>query len=212
MKSARSILRSHLVAAPLALLVGGFAAPVLADPPGNCAPGTGMMGGGAGMGMGPGMMGGGMGMMGMMGSGMMGSGMMDMMGPGMMGGAGMGMMGVGPFAMLDLTNEQRQKIRDIQREQRQKQLQIAGKILEEQAQLDDLYVTDTPDPQKVGAVYGRIAKLQQQQIESQVAASNRMQAVLTKEQKEQLKQLRGGFAGGYGPGNMMMQGQGMMRR
>jgi Spy/CpxP family protein refolding chaperone len=168
----------------------------------------GMMGmGGSGMGMGPG---GGMGM------GMMG-----------MGGSGMGMMGMGPVSMLDLSDDQRDKIEKIQDDTRRKNWDTYGKIMDEQSKLRDLYAGETVDPKKVGAVYGGIAKLQQQVIEASVEAHNRVQAVLTKEQKEQLKQWsRGGMGGrgmmgpggrgGYGPGNRpsggMGMGPGMMNR
>lgn len=169
------------------------------------------MGPGGGMGMMGGGPGGGMGMMG-------GGGMMGGMG---MGGPGMGMMGgMGPVWMLDLSDEQRGKIEKIQDDTRRKNWDTYGKIMDEQAKLRDLYSGETVDPKKVGAVYAGIAKLQQQVIESSVEAHNRVQAVLTKEQKEQLKQWsRGGMGGrgmmgpggrgGYGPGNMQRGGMGM---
>jgi Spy/CpxP family protein refolding chaperone len=146
------------------------------------------------------------------GMGMMGGGMMDMMmggGPG-----GMGMMGMGPVWMLDLSNEQRDKIEKIHDDARRKNWDTWGKIMDEQAKLRDLYAAETVDPKKAGAVYAGIARLQQQVIESSVEAHNRVQAVLTKEQKEQLRQWRrGGMGGrgGYGPGGMGM-GPGMMGR
>jgi Spy/CpxP family protein refolding chaperone len=188
-----------------------------------------------GSGMGPG---GGMGMMGggmmdmMMGGGPgggMGMGMMGMGGPGMgMMGGGMGMGpggGMGPVWMLDLTDEQRDKIEKIHDDARRKNWDSYGKIMDEQSKLRDLYSGETVDAKKVGAVYGGIAKLQQQVIEANVEAHNRVQAVLTKEQKEQLRQWsRGGMGGrgmmgsgargGYGPGNMPRggMGPGMMNR
>jgi Spy/CpxP family protein refolding chaperone len=173
--------------------------------------GKGMMGGGMMGGMGPG---GGMGMMGMDGPGM------GMMGGGMMG-------GMGPVWMLDLSDDQRGKIEKIQDDTRRKNWDTYGKIMDEQSKLRDLYAGETVDAKKVGAAYAGIAKLQQQVIESGVEAHNRVQAVLTKEQKEQLKQWsRGGMGGrgmmgpggrgGYGPGNMprggMGMGPGMMNR
>lgn len=169
------------------------------------------------------------------GMGMMGGGMMDMMmggGPGGgmgmmgMGGPGMGMMGggmmggMGPVWMLDLTDDQRGKIEKIQDDVRRKNWDTYGKIMDEQSKLRDLYSGETVDAKKVGAAYAGIAKLQQQVIESSVEAHNRVQAVLTKEQKDQLKQWsRGGMGGrgmmgpggrgGYGPGNMPRSGMGM---
>ena len=172
-----------------------------------------MMGGGPGGGMG-------MGMMGMGGPGM------GMMGGGMMGGMGMGPGGgMGPVWMLDLTDEQRDKIEKIYDDVRRKNWDTYGKIMDEQSKLRDLYSGDTVDPKKVGAIYAGISKLHQQVIEANVEAHNRVQAVLTKEQKEQLRQWsRGGMGGrgmmgpggrgGYGPGNRPSggMGPGMMNR
>jgi len=181
--------------------------------------GPGMMGG---YGMGPGMMGGyggyGMGPMGMMGG---------MMGPGMMGGGygGMGMMGMGPGMMggyggfngLNLSDEQRAKIDKIFDAERKQHWSVMGKMMDEQNKLRDLYAQETPDPKKVGAVYGEIAKLRQQMIEAHVQASNQMQQVLTKEQREQLRQWnRDGCGPGMGPrgpaGKPGTMGPGMMGR
>ncbi len=161
---------------------------------------------GAGM-MGPGMMGGGMMDM-MMGGGMMGGGM----GPGMMmGGGGMGMMG-----MLNLTDEQRGKIRKIEDEQRKKSRDLYGKIEDESVKLRDLYDTDTPDARKIGAVYDKIFDLKREAIVASIEAQNKARAVLTKEQQEQLKSFRrGGMGmGGYGQRGMGpgMMGPGMMGR
>ena len=60
-------------------------------------------------------------------------------------------------------------------------------------------------------MYGNISRLQQQAVEANVELYNRMQAVLSKEQHEQLKQWRRGMGpglgtgrrGSYGPGGMM---------
>ncbi len=114
--------------------------------PGGMGPG--MMGGygqgyGPGYGMGPGMMGG------MMGPGMMG---------GMMGGFGQGM---GPgmmwgYGALDLTDEQRARIAEIQQDVSRKQWELMGKVHE-------------------------------QMFQTMLDARKRMDAVLTREQREQLK-------------------------
>jgi len=149
------------------------------------------------------MMGGGHGHMGMMGGGYgMGSGMgmMDM---------GLGMMGGGALGMLDLSDEQRTKIEKIHVEERKQHLAVMGKMLDVQSKMRELYAADEPDPKKVGMVYGEMTKLQQQMLETHVQASNQMQALLTKEQREQFKQWhRGGWGsrcdkrGMPGSGNM----------
>jgi len=177
------------------------------------------------------------GQMGPGGMGMMGGGMMDMMmgggpggGMGMMGmgggGMGMGMMGMGPVSMLDLSDEQRDKIEKISDDTRRKNWDTYGKIMDEQVRLRDLTSGDTVDAKKAGAVYGSLSKLQQQVFEAHIEAHNRVQAVLTKEQKEQLRQWHRGGMGGRGmmgpgtrggtgpnrPSGGMGMGPGMMNR
>jgi Spy/CpxP family protein refolding chaperone len=115
-------------------------------------------------------------------------------------------MGMGPLSMLGLSDEQRGKIDKIGDDERKKHWEIMGKMLDEQSKLRDLYQADTPDPKKVGAAYGNIAKLRQQMVEAHVQARNQIEQVLTKEQREQLRQWR---RGGWGPGAGM--GPGMMR-
>jgi Spy/CpxP family protein refolding chaperone len=216
------------LAATGAVIAAEESGPMMSDRDMSTNMQPGQMGSGGCMGMMGGGPGGGMGMMGMGGSGM-GMGPGGGMGMGMMGmgGSGMGMMGMGPVSMLDLSDDQRDKIEKIQDDTRRKNWDTYGKIMDEQSKLRDLYAGETVDAKKVGAAYAGIAKLQQQVIESGVEAHNRVQAVLTKEQKEQLKQWsRGGMGGrgmmgpggrgGYGPGNRpsggMGMGPGMMNR
>jgi Spy/CpxP family protein refolding chaperone len=160
--------------------------------------------GGYGMGMGPGTMGGGMGM----GPGMMGgSGMMGM-GAGMMGG---GMMGLHGLNMLDLSDEQRGKINAIHDKLRKQHWEVMGKMMDEHNALRDLYDAETLDGKKIGATYDRIFKLKRQMIDTGIKAHNDAVAVLTKEQREQLKQLRRGRGmGGPGMGGRGPMGQGGM--
>jgi len=175
-------------------------------------PGWGMMGGYGGYGMGPGMMGGyggygngmGPGMRGGYGGYGMGHGMMggygNGMGPGMMGGRGMW-----ALSALNLTDDQRSKINKIFDDERKQHWAVMGKMMDEQNKLRDLYEQSEPDPKKVGAAYGAIAKLRQQMLETHVQASNDVQKLLTKEQREQLEQWRNrpwGPGGGPGPRGM----------
>lgn len=168
--------------------------------------GHGMMGPGMmGYGMGPGMMdhgysGYGMGMMGM-GHGMMGPGMG--MGPGMMGGYGMGpgMMGMGPGMMggygpwgtLSLDAQQQKKITQIQDDLSKKHWDLMGKMNGEYAKLNQLYYSSKREPAAIGAQQQKIFDLQRQMMESSVEAQNRIDAVLTPEQKEQIQ--RFGYGG-----------------
>jgi len=139
------------------------------------------------MGMGPGMMG--PGMMGMgpgmgMGSGMMGHGMMGM-GPWMMGYGMMG--GYGPGGMPNLDESQQRKIVQIQDDLRKKHWDLMGKMNDEQAKLNQLYYTGPRDPAAVSKQYQRVQDLRRQMMESSVEAQNRIETVLTPEQKEQMR-------------------------
>ncbi len=132
------------------------------------------------------------------GYGMGGSGMMGM-GGGMMGGhgimgSGMGMMGgmdMSAIRMLDLTDQQRARINKIQDSLRKKNWNTMGKIMDEKAKLRDLYAADKRDPKRIGAVYGRIFDLKRRMIEAAITAKNEQEAILTKQQRKQLKQWRG---------------------
>lgn len=140
---------------------------------------------GPGYGMGPGMMWGGYGMgPGMHGYGM-GPGMHGYgMGPGMMGGWGPGWGGYGPRDFADLTPEQREKIGRIQDETRKKNWELMGKMMDEQARLRDLYDAPKQDSAAISDSYKKIGELQRRMYESSAEAHKRMEAVLTKEQKE----------------------------
>ncbi len=146
----------------------------------------GMMGG---YGMGPGMMGG------------------HGMGPGMMGGHGM--MGGGLMYGLELDSKQRKEILRIRSELRKHNWDLQGQILDQEDKLFELYADEMPDPKKIGTVYGKIFDLRRQMIEAAIEAQNRQRAILTDEQRQQLRNggLRNSDAhhrrsksGGMGPG------------
>lgn len=133
-------------------------------------------------------------MMGGYGPGMMGGDY----GPGMMGGYhrggygyGSGMMGGGGCYgienTLNLTADQQSKISKIREDMRKSHWDIMGKMREENYKLKDLYNADKPDTKAIGAQYKKIQALQYQMMESGLASHNRMQDLLTKEQKEKLK-------------------------
>lgn len=174
--------KNIFLALPLALalwsgpstLVSAQTAPADNNPPPSWCPDY--MGG---HGMAPGMMDGHHGMM----------GDYDAMGPGMMGyGTGYGMMS--GFRALDLSDEQRAKIDRIGDETRRKNWELTGKIQQDSNALRDLYYADTPDPAAIGKAYQKIFDLRRQMIESSIDARNRMEAVLTKEQRDRFRQTR----------------------
>lgn len=152
------------------------------------------------------MMGGGYGGPGMMGPGMMGGYSPEMVGdgygPGMMGGGyGPGMMGIlGGLPSVTLDNKQRSQANAIQDELRRKRWELMGRMQDEEASLRDLYDADKRDPKAIGAAYQRIFDLRRQMIEATVAAHNRIEALLTPEQRKSAREYwgrswRGGMMG-----------------
>jgi len=148
--------------------------------------GPGMMGGyGPGYGMGPGMMGG------------YGSGYG--MGPGMMGGYGPGMMGWDNYQDMNLSSEQKTKVAQIRKEMRAKQWPLMGEMMDARDKLQDLYDADKQDAAAIDKQYKVVDELRRQMVDNAVDAHNRINSLLTKEQKEKSRE----SGSGYGP---MMRG------
>jgi Spy/CpxP family protein refolding chaperone len=191
MKNGYKLLTTTVLTAGLLLAGAARADEVRPSPP---AYGPGMMGGygggyGPGYGYGPGMMGG-YGRSGGWGNGWGGMGSMM----GMMGITGHGM-GLWPYYALDLNEQQRSKMSQIQDEMRKKNWEVVGKLVDEQARLRDLYAADKRDAAAIGKQTMKIAELRRQLVEASVDAHNRIEALLSKEQKERLR--------GFGRGWMM---------
>jgi Spy/CpxP family protein refolding chaperone len=198
-------LKKALVALAAAVAIGGAAvyaqqSQTPTEPAPGWRMGPGMMGGyGGGYGTGRGMMGGyGMGRGGMMGGyGGMGPGMMGGgygMGPGMMGGFGMGMMGGGALAALDLTDAQRKQVLKIQDETAKKNWESMGKMRDEMAKLRDAFgATGKRDRTAILAAHKRMADVGQQMLENRLDAADKIEAVLTPQQREQLKRWAPGW-------------------
>ncbi len=184
------------------MMTGSRALPRMAAGP-NGATGSGGPGGSSGR-MGPGMTGPGTMGPGMMGPGTMGHGMMGpgMMGGGMMGGGMMGPHMAGPdglLSALDLSDDQQRRIDAIHDGVRKQHWELMGRIMDERAKLRDLYRTDKRDPSAIGAEYQRIFDLRRQMIETGIAAHNRLEEVLTAEQRQRV---RDAMRRGYGAGMM----------
>ncbi|OGS94515.1 MAG: hypothetical protein A3H31_00500 [Gallionellales bacterium RIFCSPLOWO2_02_FULL_57_47] len=111
---------------------------------------------------------------------------------GMMGGHGAGMMG-SPHAhmimSLDLSDEQRSKIVKLSDELKHDNWATKGLIMDESAKLRDLYAADKRDPSAIGKEYQKIFDLKRKMIEATIASQNRVEAVLTPEQRTQLKNM-----------------------
>jgi Spy/CpxP family protein refolding chaperone len=151
--------------------------------------GPGMMGG-YGPGMGPGMMGG-------YGPGY--GGMMGGYGPGY--GMGPGMMGWGNYRDLNLSDDQKSKIGQIRKDMRAKQWPLMGEMMDARDKLQDLYDSDKQDAAAIDKQYKVVEDLRRQMVDNAVDTHNRINSILTKEQRE--KSREGGR--GYGP---MMRGWG----
>ena len=107
-------------------------------------------------------------------------------GRGMMGGQGMG--GGYGLAALNLTDEQRDKVFAIQEEHRKKNWAAMGEVRSEQFKLRSLYRGDQLDADKIAEQQKKVDALRQQMLRSRVEAHNQIAAVLTPEQRKQLRQ------------------------
>jgi len=110
------------------------------------------------------------------------------MGPGMM----------GSYLGLELSPEQRTKISQIQDELRKKHWALMGTMRDQQYRLQEHYYAPNRDPAAIGAEERKLAELHGQMTQSHVEAQNRVEAVLTNEQKERLRNSgRGWMMRGY---------------
>jgi len=156
-------LKSVLVAAAASVAL----AVALAQPYGT---GPGMMGGyGGGYGMGPGMMGGYGGGYGM--------------GPGMMFGYA-----DEAYAGLNLTPEQRKKIADIRQETSKAMWQLMGTMHEQGYHMQGMFGPGALDEPAARKSFQTMTETQKAMFEMQLEARKRIDAVLTKEQREGLRQ------------------------
>lgn len=141
------------------------------------------------MGYGMGMAHHGWGMMGP-GAGMMhhGWGMMEP-GAGMMMGRGMGMMG--PLMLRDLSPEQRTQMRTLLREMRRAQLETILETMDAREALLEALMAERPDPKVVRELHDRLSGLYGDMMQSRIETRNRIHDLLTDEQRERLRELRG---------------------
>ncbi|GGO78477.1 hypothetical protein GCM10011348_10480 [Marinobacterium nitratireducens] len=127
----------------------------------------------------------------MMGPGMMGPGMMGgagMMGPGMMGGCGPMHGGDGMAQLLGLSDDQQQQIAQIHQELRKKHWDRMGTMHEGAGKLRQLYLADKRNPDAILEQQQRLFELRQEMTRDWLEAQNRIEDLLTAEQKEKLQQ------------------------
>ena len=149
-------------------------------------------------GMGPGMMGDcGYGR-GSFGPGMMGRGYGYGRGPGMMGGGwGMGLGGGAALASLDLSDAQRKQVLAVTDQLRKSDWDLMGKMQEERAKQRDAFLdSERRDRAAITAANKRMFDLRQQMLDNSLDAAEKIEKVLTPQQREQLKKR-------WGPGWMM---------
>jgi len=154
--------------------------------PGGYGMGPGMMGGsgpGPAGGMGPGMMGG----SGPGPAGGMGPGMMGREGPGPAYGMGPGMMGRPGLSGLDLSEEQLNRIAEANRDLVPQQRALMERM-QELLSRSDPYAAGTFDEEAARKTYDGIADLRKQMFELWLQSQKRTDAVLTAQQREQLRQ------------------------
>lgn len=154
--------------------------------------GPGMMHGGPMMGYGMGMMYGGP-MMGGMGMGGMGYGGMGMMPYPMMG----GQWGSGAGFGLQLDDDQQQKMAQIREKFWKFQQEHMQEMWEQHSEMQKLWLDGAADSDKLLDAYREMQKDQLEMLEERLKLKKEMDAVLTDEQREQLKQMwRGMYRGG----------------
>ncbi|KAA3626141.1 MAG: hypothetical protein DWQ09_18120 [Proteobacteria bacterium] len=97
---------------------------------------------------------------------------------------------VNPLAVLGLTNEQLQQLTEIGNAARDASLGTMKSMGEVAQKLPGMMMVPNPDPQAIGAMYGKMFALQQQLIEAAIATYNKQLAVFTKEQREKWEAMR----------------------
>lgn len=132
--------------------------------------------GGPGYGMGPGMTG-----------GWGGGGW----GPGMMGGGPGAGWGAGPFAGLDLSKEQRDKIAEIEADVRTSERSLMRSMHDLDWRMSDAWQDGKFDEQAARQAFDAMSAVRKQMFDPWVDSRKRIDAVLTPAQREQL-QRRGG--------------------
>ena len=146
--------------------------------------GPGMMGGygpGGGYGMGPGMMGG------------YGRGYGYGMGPGMMGGYGPGGCAgySGGWGALKLSDEQRTKIDKILEDSARQRWELMGKMHEQGWKMHELYASGKADDAALKQAFDTMSAMRKSMFENNLETRKKIDAVLTKDQREQLRGGRG---------------------
>ena len=133
-----------------------------------------------------------------------GPGMMDGDGPGMMNGGGYGpgpggdgMPGFGHRLQgtLDLTDEQRRKADAIHDDLEKSQWDLGGEMQAARAEMRELMQSEPRDRAKLEASFRRMSDLRQQQFAARLDAQERLDTLLTPEQRKAARRYGAGWMG-----------------
>nr|VFK50791.1 MAG: Heavy-metal resistance [Candidatus Kentron sp. TUN]VFK51033.1 MAG: Heavy-metal resistance [Candidatus Kentron sp. TUN]VFK52017.1 MAG: Heavy-metal resistance [Candidatus Kentron sp. TUN] len=94
------------------------------------------------------------------------------------------------FQIPDLSDEQREKIRNILDEVRRSHWELMGERMEHSVQLRRLYEAERLDAKAIGAESAKIFDVQKRMIESDIETSQKAMDVLTDKQREQFRSRR----------------------
>ncbi len=91
---------------------------------------------------------------------------------------------------LDLSDQQNDRIETILEQARDVQWDLSRRVRDEQWQLMKLVSADSPDPAQVGKQYAGVSELSRQILENSIDARRRIDALLTQEQRDDLRSRR----------------------
>lgn len=94
------------------------------------------------------------------------------------------------FRYLALTDEQRRGIRLIRRELRNRHYQLNERLIVQREKIEDLYRARRLSPTAISSAYQHMFRIKRQMVESTIIAYNRMEALLTSEQRRMLRRYR----------------------
>ena len=91
---------------------------------------------------------------------------------------------------LTLSKEQQSKINKLSDELKHNNWATQGLVNDETVKLRDLYEADQHDPAAIGKEYQKVFDYKRQMIETYLNTQNRIEEILTSEQRAQLKDMR----------------------
>lgn len=121
-------------------------------------------------------------------------------GPGMRGGKGRhGRMGAGMrghrqdvMARLNLSDRQKEQIRDIRQENQRRMIPLNARLQEARLDLRQLLEAESPNRTRIDAAIDRMADLRAEAHKARLATHLEVRSLLTEEQRKQLREQRGG--------------------